>query len=329
MSRPFFMHNVLLYPQISMEKNGSSAEGFLLVGLSDNPHLRIYLFLLFLAIYAATVIGNIILITVCICEPRLHTPMYFFLVNLSFLDICYSTVTVPNMLVQLLLAGRRISFLACATQMYSYLLLGCTECVLLAVMAYDRCVAISFPLRYVVIMRKSICVAIGACCWLSGMLTGMLVTVFTLQVPLCTSNVINHFFCEATALLKIACGDTFLAETVIFSAATVVLLIPSFVILFTYISIITTILGIRTDEGRYKTFSTCASHLVVVVLFYSTGIFLYMKPVSKNSANQEKLYSLFYTVTPPMLNPLIYSLRNQEVKMALQKIAKRHIAHSA
>ncbi|XP_069090671.1 olfactory receptor 2D3-like [Pleurodeles waltl] len=307
--------------------NRSAATDFLLLGISEDPNVQIVLFVLFFIIYLITIIGNAILITVCTCDARLHTPMYFFLVNLSFVDICYSSVTVPNMLVQLLLVGRKIDFSACATQMYTYILMAGTECVLLAVMAYDRYVAITFPLRYTVIMSRSVCITLGVCCWLCGSLTGLLDTFFTIRLPLCGASVINHYFCEATAFLKIVCVDTFIAEMVIFSVGIVVLLIPSLIILFTYIQIVSTIMGIRSAEGRCKAFSTCASHLIVVTMFYTTAIFLYMKPVSRDSGNQEKVFSLFYTVTPPMLNPMIYSLRNKDVKVALQKLLHRHIFH--
>ncbi|XP_069461147.1 olfactory receptor 2D3-like [Ambystoma mexicanum] len=305
-------------------QNISSAPGFLLLGLSEHPKVQVLLFVFFLIIYLATILGNTVLITACVHDSRLHTPMYFFLVNLSFLDICYSTVTVPNMLVQLLYRSR-MSYSRCAAQMYTYLLLGCTECVLLAVMGYDRYVAISFPLRYTVIMRMPVSITLAACCWFIGSLMALLDTVFTLELPLCASNVINHFFCEATALLKMACSDTYVAEMVIFSVGIFVLLIPSLFTLISYVRIIATIMGIRSTQGRYKAFSTCASHLTVVTIFYSTAIFMYMKPVSKNSANMDKMISVFYTVTPPMMNPVIYSLRNKDVKMALQKITQRGI----
>ncbi|XP_078506276.1 olfactory receptor 2D3-like [Lissotriton helveticus] len=276
--------------------------------------------------YLVTAAGNIILVTACVCDARLHTPMYFFLVNLSFLDICYSSVTVPNMLVQLL-TTRTISFTGCAAQMYTYLLLGCTECLLLAVMAYDRYVAILFPLRYTVIMSSSVCITLASCCWISGSVMSLLDTIFTLQLPLCGSYVINHFFCEATTLIKMACVDTFATEMVIFSVGIFVLLLPSFFTMLSYVRIIVTILRIPSSAGRQKAFSTCASHLIVVTIFYGTAIFMYMKPVSKDSSNQDKMISVFYTVTPPMLNPMIYSLRNKDVKMSLKKLAQGHICH--
>ncbi|XP_069092585.1 olfactory receptor 2D3-like [Pleurodeles waltl] len=308
------------------KKNGSLLTEFLLLGLSEDPDVKIALFVFFLVMYLVTASGNIILVTACVYDPRLHTPMYFFLVNLSLLDICYSSVTVPNMLSQLL-TKRTISFTSCAAQMYTYLLLGCSECVLLAVMAYDRYVAIVFPLRYTVIMKKSVCVTLAVFCWTSGSAMSFLDTFFTLQLPLCGSYVINHFFCEATTLIKMACVDTFSTEMVIFSVGIFVLLFPSLFTLLSYVRIIVTIVGIRSSAGRKKAFSTCASHLIVVTIFYGTAIFMYMKPVSKNSSNQDKMVSVFYTVTPPMLNPLIYSLRNKDVKIALNKVIQGQICH--
>ncbi|XP_078504457.1 olfactory receptor 2D2-like [Lissotriton helveticus] len=295
--------------------NDSSVTSFLLLGLSENPTIQIILFVLFFFIYLVTVIGNIILITACIYDPKLHTPMYFFLCNLSFIDICYSSVIAPNLLVQLLV-GRKISVSECATQMYTYLLFACAECVLLAVMSYDRYVAISFPLRYTTIMRRSVCITMVVCCWINGNLMAFMGVFATLRLPYCGHNVINHFFCESTALVKIACGNTFVAETVIFIGGIIVLLFPSIFILFTYVSIINTIMAIRSSEGRLRTFSTCGSHLVVVIIFYGTAISIYLTP---KSVNQNKMFSVFYTMTPPMLNPMIYSLRNKDVMRVLQK----------
>ncbi|XP_069461084.1 olfactory receptor 2D3-like [Ambystoma mexicanum] len=307
-------------------KNGSAGTEFLLLGLSEDPHVKIVLFVLFIFTYLLTIIGNGFLVTACVNEPRLHTPMYFFLGNLSFLDICFSTVFAPGLLAQQL-SWRRISFPGCAAQMYISLLLGITECVLLAVMAYDRYVAILFPLRYSVIMSRSCCVTMAVCCWVSGIVMALMDTVFTLRLPLCGHRIVNHFFCEATALLKMACRDTFVTEMVVFVAGIFALLIPSILTVVSYARIITTILGIISSEGRHKAFSTCASHLIVVTIFYGTAIFMYMKPTSADSANQDKIISLFYTVTPPLLNPMIYSLRNKEVKIALLKVAQRNRFH--
>ncbi|XP_078504480.1 olfactory receptor 2D3-like [Lissotriton helveticus] len=309
-----------------MEKwNGSSVTEFVLLGLTSDPNLQTAFFVLFLVMYTITLIGNTLLITACITEPKLHTPMYFFLVNLSFLDVCYSSVIVPNMLVQFFLVKKTMSFSSCAAQMYFFFLLGITEGVLLAVMAYDRYVAISLPLRYNVIMSKSVCIKLSLFCWLSGSVGGLLDTVFPLTLSFCGHNVIDHFFCEGTAIIKLSCVDTFITEMVMLSVGTYDLLIPSILILISYVCIIIAILKIRSSGGRYKAFSTCASHLIVVTMFYGTAIYMYMKPTSKKSANLDKIVSVFYTVTPPMLNPMIYSLRNNDVKMSLLQVTQRRI----
>ncbi|KAJ1158966.1 hypothetical protein NDU88_011638 [Pleurodeles waltl] len=220
-----------------------------------------------------------------------------------------------------------MSFSRCAAQMYTYLLLGCTECVLLAIMAYDRYIAIVFPLRYTIIISRTVFIKLAIFCWLCGGIMALLDTVFTLQLPLCSNNVIDNFFCEATTLVKMACADSYVAEMVIFSVGIFVLLIPSLVILISYSCIVVAIIRIRSSEGRYKAFSTCVSHLIVVTMTYGTAIFIYMKPVSTSSGNQEKLVSVFYTAMPPMLNPMIYSLRNKDVKSALKKMMWKNINH--
>ncbi|XP_069092574.1 olfactory receptor 2K2-like [Pleurodeles waltl] len=306
--------------------NQSSIGEFLFVGLSEDPNLQIFLFLLFLVIYIFTVIGNIFMITVCIFEPHFHTPMYFFLSNLSFIDICYSSVIVPNLLNQLIIS-RRITFSRCAAQMYTYLLMGVTESMLLAVMAYDRYVAISFPLRYTVIISKSVCEIFLGCSWLCGSVFALLTVVFALQLPLCGNNIIDHFFCEATAFVKISCADTSIPQMMFFVIAVFALLTPTLIILISYICIIINIMKISSPEGRYKAFSTCASHLTVVTMVYGSALFLCLKPVSKKADNRDKTASLFYTVIPAMLNPMIYSLRNKDVKLVLKKFVRQNTHH--
>ncbi|XP_069092596.1 olfactory receptor 2D3-like [Pleurodeles waltl] len=302
-------------------KNGSLITEFLLIGLSQDPTVKIFLFVLFLIVYMLTLIGNITLIIACIFDIRLHMPMYFFLGNLSLVDMCLASVIVPNLLAQLIVRSK-ISFIGCAAQMCILLFFGGTECALLAVMAYDRYVAITFPLHYTVIMRIAICIALSSCCCLCGSVIALSSTFVTLRLPLCGST-INHFFCEPPVLLKLACVDTSVTETILFCSGIFILLIPSSFIIISYIRIIITIVQIRSSEARFKVFSTCASHLIVVTIFYSTAISMYMKPVSKNSENRDKMISVFYSVTPPMLNPIIYSLRNKDVKMALQNVFLR------
>ncbi|XP_069461146.1 olfactory receptor 2D2-like [Ambystoma mexicanum] len=308
-----------------MDKNGSAVTEFLLLGLSEDPHVNMALFVLFLLTFLLTMLSNAALVTACVIEPRLNTPMYFFLGNLSVLDMCFSSVSVPYLLAQLL-SHRKICFSACAAQMFACLLFGCAECILLAIMAYDRYAAILFPLHYRIIMSRSRCVTMLLSCWAVSLIIGIVVMVLTLRLPLCGHNVINHFFCEATIFLKMACGDTFVTEMVIFSGSIVVMLIPSAFTLVSYMRISAAIMRIRSSEGRHKAFSTCASHLIVVILFYGTAIFMYMKPSSAGSANQDKIIALFYSVTPPLLNPVIYSLRNKDVKRALLKLSTRNRA---
>nr|XP_033815946.1 olfactory receptor 2A5-like [Geotrypetes seraphini] len=304
--------------------NGTSVTGFILLGLPNQLRIQNVLFIVFLLIYIATVTGNALIISVTRLDHHLHTPMYFFLSNLSFLDISYSSSIVPRMLINFL-SSRYISYLGCTTQMYVHLSLGGTECFLLAVMAYDRYVAICNPLRYAIIMNNKACMKIAAGSWICGFLDALVHTVLALQLPYCGPNEINHFLCEVPAVLNLACTDISINKIVIFACAIVVVLFPFLLILFSYIHILSTVLRIRSAEGRYKAFSTCASHLMVVTLFYGAVIFMYMKPKSEHSQEQDKMATLFYSVVTPMLNPMIYSLRNQEVKGALRKVVKRKI----
>ncbi|XP_030051535.1 olfactory receptor 2D2-like [Microcaecilia unicolor] len=303
--------------------NQSSVTEFILLGVSDKPWMNILLFILFLIIYMIALVGNLILITVSRLDSRLHTPMYFFLSNLSFLDICYTSSIVPKMLETFLAKKKTILFRDCAAQMYIYLSLGETECILLAVMAYDRYVAICHPLRYTIIMNWRVCIIIAVGTWTGGFLLSIVHVAFTLTMPMCGHNVINHFLCEVPAVLSLACVDTFINEIVIFVVGVLILLIPVFLIFLTYIYIISTIMKISSADGRSKAFSTCTSHLTVVTIFYGTAIFMYMAPKSSHSPDKDKMISVFYLIITPMLNPLIYSLRNQEVKGALRKITRK------
>ncbi|NXU33370.1 O10C1 protein, partial [Thalassarche chlororhynchos] len=243
--------------------------------------------------------------------------MYFFLRNLSFLEICYTSVTLPRVLVNLLSSDTSISFAGCAAQMYFFLFFGATECCLLAAMAYDRYRAICNPLHYMDIMNKKVCMQLAACSWICGNLVALGHTTFIFSLPFCGSNVINHFFCEIQPVLMLVCGDTYWNELQIILAAAFVILMPFLLILVSYSLIISAILKIRSAKGRYKAFSTCFSHLLVVTLFYGTAVFIYIRPKSSYSLDVDKVLSLFYSVVTPILNPVIYSLRNREVKGAL------------
>nr|XP_028563452.1 olfactory receptor 2D3-like [Podarcis muralis] len=292
---------------------------FIFLGFSNQPRVQLLLFVVFLACYLFTVFGNVIIISVVSTYPRLHTPMYFFIINLSFLDIYYVSTNVPQMLMNLVTRRKTISFWGCAIQMYFSLAFGMTECFLLGVMAYDRYVAICQPLLYTAIMNWKLCAQLAAFCWCSSLMSSMIINIFTLQLPFCGPNILNHYFCEVPAVLSLASTDTYLAEMVVFVFSVIIVFIPFLFIIVSYTYIFLAVLRIQTAQGRVKAFSTCASHLTVVTIFYGTAIFMYMRPRSKSSRDGDKVIALFYTIIMPMLNPLIYSLRNKDVKDALKR----------
>ncbi|XP_036113668.1 olfactory receptor 2G3-like [Molossus molossus] len=308
---------------MDMIKTNFNVTEFVFLGLSSEPKVQLILFIVFLFFYVLTVVGNIIIITVIHIDPRLHTPMYFFLTNLSFLDICYTSTNVPQMLSNMV-GKKTIPFSSCATQMYFSLTFGMVECVLLGVMAYDRYVAICHPLHYTVIMDQNTCVQLAAISWSSSFLISMIINAFTLSLPYCGPNVLDHFFCEVPSVLRLACTDTSFTEKVVFIFSIIIVFIPFLLIVVSYARILLSVLRMRSASGRHKALSTCASHLTVVALFYGTAIFMYMRPQLKSSRAGGKIIAVFYTVITPMLNPLIYSLRNQNVKGALKRaIAKQ------
>ncbi|XP_053415780.1 putative olfactory receptor 2B8 [Nycticebus coucang] len=307
----------------SMKTNLTVTE-FVFLGLSSEPKTQLILFVIFLFFYLLTVSGNIIIITIIQVEPRLQTPMCFFLTNLSFLDICYISTNVPQMLSNMVGKKNSIPFSSCATQMYFSLSFGMIECVLLGVMAYDRYVAICHPLQYTVIMDRYTCVLLAVISWSSSFLSSMVINVLTLSFSYCGPNILNHFFCEVPSVLRLACTDTSLTELVVFIFSIIIVFIPFLFIVVSYAWILQSVLRMQSASGRYKALSTCASHLTVVALFYGTAISMYMRPQSKSSPAGGKIIAVFYTVVTPMLNPLIYSLRNQDVKGALRRaIAKQ------
>ncbi|XP_053575346.1 olfactory receptor 2G3-like [Bombina bombina] len=303
-------------------RNHSSVVEFILLGLSSHPMTQIVLFVVFASFYIMSLIGNIVIIFISKMDSQLHTPMYFFLSNLSFLDIWHTSTIVPNMLVNFLSVKKSISFAGCITQMCIHLSLGGTECYLLMVMAYDRYAAICCPLHYTRIMHPTLCIKMATGSWFGGLMNSLIHTLFALRLPFCGPNVINHFFCEVPVLLELACMDASLNKTVIFFCAILVVMIPFFLILMTYVYIITSILKISSSVGK-KAFSTCASHVTVVTLFYGTIIFMYMRPGASHVHKQDKMAALFYSVVAPMLNPLIYTLRNKDVKEALKRMLWR------
>ncbi|XP_065271755.1 olfactory receptor 10A2-like [Emys orbicularis] len=296
---------------------------FILLGFSTLPRLQDLLFSVFLLSYLITVTGNLLIILLTLADPALHTPMYFFLRNLSFLEICYTSVTIPKMLANLLSEDKTISFIDCAVQTYFSFFLGGSECFLLVSMAYDRYVAICKPLHYSVVMNRKVSTGLAAGCWLTGLLLSFSHTSVVFTLPFCRSHEINHFFCDIPPLLKLACGDTSRNEIAVFMVALFFVSFPFVLILMSYISIISTILKMPSGAGRRKSFSTCSSHLMVVMLFYGSGAIMYLKPNSSYSPDTDKFLSLSYTVLTPMLNPIIYSLRNKEVKGAFWRIMGR------
>ncbi|XP_055972333.1 olfactory receptor 2D2-like [Sorex fumeus] len=301
-----------------IETNQSQVTEFFLLGLSDDPLTQKLLFILFLLVYLVTVLGNLLLMFLIWVDSQLHTPMYFFLCNLSLEDLCLSTNIVPQVLAHLLARNKIISFTRCAVQLLIFLILGSTQCVLLSVMSYDRYVAICKPLHYSNIMTWKVCVQLAAGSWIAGIFASLMDTTFTLSLPYRGSNAISHFFCEAPAMLDLASADTHTTEVVIFLMGVVILLIPVSLVLVSYGRIIVTVVKMKSAAGRLKAFSTCGSHLIVVTLFYGSATLTYMTP--KSSKELKKVMSVFYTMVPCMLNPIIYSLRNKDVKVALRKV---------
>ncbi|XP_060223865.1 olfactory receptor 9S13-like [Meriones unguiculatus] len=309
-------------------QNGSlsaaSLQGFVLVGFGGGAQAQALLFAVFLAMYVVSVLGNLTMIVLITRDARLHSPMYFFLKNLSFVDLCYSSVIAPNALANFLSSSKVISFEACATQFFFFSLLGTTEGFLLAVMAYDRFMAICSPLRYPVTMCPMVCAQLALGTYCGGCLNSIVQTSLTFQLPFCSSNRIDHFYCDVLPLLRLACSDTTLNELVMFGICGLIIVSTTLVVLISYGYIIVTILRMRSRSGRHKLFSTCGSHMTAVSLFYGTVFVMYAQPGAVASMEQGKVVSVFYTLVIPMLNPLIYSLRNKDVKDALKRLGQRH-----
>lgn len=299
--------------------NQSNIPEFFLSSISSVYEVRLLLFMTFTVVYITTIFGNAIIVLVIQLNVRLQTPMYFFLTNLSVLDICYSSVTVPKLLDILLADNRRVPFAGCILQMYFFHVLASSEMFLLTAMAYDRYVAICDPLRYAILMRRVVSLPLAICAWLGGLLHSTFHTAFILRLSFCGPNQMDNIFCDATPLIKLSCSDATLDEIML--TVTPGILGPScfMVVLLSYGYIIRSILKNKSGEGRRKTFSTCASHLIVISIFYGTGIIVYLQPMSVySSAN--RFITVFYAVITPMLNPIIYTLRNKDVKGAMQKL---------
>ncbi|XP_053555838.1 olfactory receptor 5V1-like [Bombina bombina] len=301
-------------------KNESVVSEFILLGLSSLPELDMVLFPVFLLMYIISMTGNIVIITITNLDPALNTPMYFFLGNLSFLDVLCVTSTIPNMLVNFISKNKVISFHGCVVQMFVFTAAMDTEFLLLTLMSLDRYLAICNPLRYKNIMSRRSCFFMSSIVWSFGFCSSTYHTSSTFRLSFCASNKINHFFCEIPQILAISCSDTHINELVLI-ITDVILGVFCFICIFTsYAFIIHAVLNIRSAEGKKKAFSTCASHITVVLLFYGTLIFAYFKPSSGNSSDMDKGISVLYTIVIPMLNPLLYSLRNKEVKDSIKKV---------
>ncbi|KAM7150046.1 olfactory receptor 10A7-like [Macrochelys suwanniensis] len=307
------------YPEDSRRGNLTTVSEFILLGLTNHRELQVPLFSIYLFIYTITLMGNILIILITL-DTALQTPMYFFLQVLSFLEICYTSVTIPKMLVNFLSENRSISYVGCAAQMYFLLFLGISECFLLAAMAYDRYVAICNPLRYRLIMNRRVCLSLAVLSWFSGNIASLVQTVWVFNLPFCGSNQINYFFCDISPLIKLSCIDTSSYEMQLFTTTILVNITPFTLILVSYIVIISTILKMASAEGRHKAFSTCSSHLIVVTLYYGSSGLIYLRPKSINSQDSNKVLALMYTTITPILNPIVYSLRNNEVKGALWRL---------
>ncbi|XP_070373547.1 olfactory receptor-like protein OLF3 [Equus asinus] len=295
---------------------------FILLGLSSDWGTQVSLFVLILAMYVVTTVGNVLILALIRLDSRLHTPMYFFLSVLSFVDLCYSNSFAPQMLAHFLSAQKSIPFHSCVFQFYVSLALGGSEFFLLGAMAYDRYVAVCHPLHYIVIMHGGLCLGLAAGCLVAGFMNSLMETIITFRLPLC-HKVINHFACETLAVLRLACVDISFNKIMAAISGFLVIMLPCSLVLFSYGRIVAAILRIHSTQGRRKAFGTCASHLTVVCMCFGAAIFTYLRPQSASSMEEEKMVALFYSVVAPMLNPLIYSLRNKEVMAALQKVSEK------
>ncbi|KAG8571964.1 hypothetical protein GDO81_011852 [Engystomops pustulosus] len=299
-------------------KNESLVMEFVIVGFPGSTGLQFLLFSLLLVSYLLTLLSNISIIIITWQERCLQTPMYFYLRSFSFLEVCYITVTVPKILATITLHGRFISFTGCMTQLFFFFFLSSTECFLLGVMAYDRYLAICYPLQYSSLMTPLLCHKLSISSWIVGFTTTFPPILLISKLPFC-SNFVNHFFCDAPPLLKISCVDTFLNDVLDFICASMVIVTSFTVTVFSYVFIIVTVLKIPTTEGRRKAFSTCGAHLTVVLIYYGTVIFMYVRPKVGFTFTVNRVVSVFYVVITPILNPIIYCLRNKEVKNSAKK----------
>ncbi|XP_039716116.1 olfactory receptor 5B17 [Pteropus medius] len=304
-------------------ENNTEVKEFILLGLTNAPELQIPLFIMFTLIYLITLIGNLGMIVLILLDSRLHTPMYFFLSNLSLVDFGYSSTVTPKVMAGFLIGDKVISYNACATQMFFFIVFATVESYLLASMAYDRYAAVCKPLYYTTTMTTSVCAHMAIGSYVFGFLNASINTGDTFRLSFCVSNVIHHFFCDVPAVMTLTCSDKHINELILLLISSFNVFLALFVILISYLFIFITILKIHSRGGYKKALSTCVSHLVTVSIFYGTVIIMYLQPSSSHSMDTDKVASVFYTMLIPMLNPVIYSLRNKDVKSALKKVVKR------
>ncbi|XP_061448044.1 olfactory receptor 2AP1-like [Rhineura floridana] len=303
--------------------NQTTVTHFILMGFGDVQQFQIPLFLLFLAVYIVTVSGNLLLIVLVVTNQHIHTPMYFFLGNLSCLEICYSSTIVPRIMTTLMADDKAVTFSSCLTQYFFFTILLGAESHLLSVMSYDRYLAICKPLHYTTLMSITVCIQLAAIAWINGLIVGFILITFMLEFTFCGPNKIDHYFCDNGPLLKLSCNDTSVVEIATFILAFIFTMLPFFLTTVSYVYIINTILRIPSSTGRKKAFSTCSSHLIVVSSYYLSLIIVYLLPKTEGMRQVNKILSLLYTVLPPLINPVIYSLRNKEVKVALRKLFRK------
>uniref|UniRef100_A0A4X1TZM6 Olfactory receptor n=1 Tax=Sus scrofa TaxID=9823 RepID=A0A4X1TZM6_PIG len=304
-------------------ENQSFNSEFILLGIFDHSPTHIFLFCLVLSIFTVAFMGNTVMVLLIYLDTQLHIPMYLFLSQLSLMDLMLVCTTVPKMAFNYLSGRKSISLAGCGTQMFLFVSLLGSECFLLAAMAYDRYVAICHPLRYSVLMSQKICCLMAVPSWIIGLLDGVIVIAVALSFPYCGAREIPHFFCDVPALLTLSCTDTLLFERLMFICCVIMLLFPVAVIIASYAHVILAVIRMRSGEGRSRAFATCSSHLMVVGMYYGAAMFIYMRPVSDRSLTEDRMVSAFYTILTPMLNPLIYSLRNKEVYREFIKVLRK------
>uniref|UniRef100_A0A452TEL1 Olfactory receptor n=1 Tax=Ursus maritimus TaxID=29073 RepID=A0A452TEL1_URSMA len=302
-------------------RNDTQVSEFLLLSLSEEPELQSLIFGLFLSMYLITVCGNLLIILAVSSDSHLHIPMYFFLANLSFVDICFTSTTVPKMLWNIQVQSKVITYEGCLCQIYFFVLFAGLDIFLLTVMAYDRFVAICHPLHYMVIMNPQLCRLLVLMSWIMSILNSLLESLLVLRLSFCTEVEIPHFFCELNQMIHLACSDTFLNNMVMYFVAMLLAGGPFIGILYSYSKIVSSVCGISSAQGKYKAFSTCASHLSVVSLFYCTSLGMYLSSAAPQTSHTSAVASVMYTVVTPMLNPFVYSLRNRDIKEALMRFS--------